>query len=178
MTLPKTFPRCNNCHVLYPVNLRFLHCQNHSFFHACTRSLETRTPSVLAGCSVIVIMFISSIFLFCILRLSWACLPYKISSFTWKRHNITQYPLTYTCCILKLRRKKMQNKTKAKRKARIAPTKLSNKIWFKLFLSACSVFIFIVHSTDRFNCWFTTSEWKNKPSYCVYFVENRLKTIV
>lgn len=61
-------------------------------------------------------------------------LPYEISSFTWKRHNIIVL-VSYTCCVWD---QTCTNTTTA--------TKLSNKMWFKLFLSACFLFDFFLLS--------------------------------
>lgn len=105
--LPKTFPRCNNCHVQYP----FLPCLwLLSFSLLIVLICRVISRSLARSLSVLCNQLFNYFVLYSLYDFpsSQCRLPYEISSFTWKWHNIT-LPVTYTCCSFRSREKKRQH---------------------------------------------------------------------
>lgn len=77
--VPKTFPRCNICHVLYPVNWRFSIVIKQFFFYLFRFVMFARFWVI------VVVVIVAFLFGGALTPLRCMCsVPYEISSFTWK----------------------------------------------------------------------------------------------
>lgn len=132
--VPKTFPRCNICHVLYPVNWRFspLSQNRFAFFsHSFWIGMFARFRLL-----SLLLFFFLSLSPCCAWRALWKSLHLHENNIISQCHSHT-----YTCCVVQ---------TTNAQPAQIHPI----NVWFKSFLSADFRFTWFYYTCAHHSMWF------------------------